>query len=76
MSYADMIRRVGRIKGRLPRLVEVPVLTPWLSALWIELVTPARAESSPAARRRPPEPDGREGRAHPRARVLRPDSLR
>ena len=44
MSYADMIRRVGRIKGRLPRLVEVPVLTPWLSALWIELVTPARAE--------------------------------
>ena len=26
MSYADMIRRVGRIKGRLPRLVEVPLL--------------------------------------------------
>jgi hypothetical protein len=24
--------------------VEVPVLTPWLSALWIELVTPARAD--------------------------------
>jgi uncharacterized protein YbjT (DUF2867 family) len=44
MSYADMIRRVGRIKGRLPRLVEVPLLTPWLSALWIELVTPARAD--------------------------------
>jgi uncharacterized protein YbjT (DUF2867 family) len=44
MSYADMIRRIGRIKGRLPRLVEVPLLTPWLSALWIELVTPARAD--------------------------------
>ena len=44
MSYADMIRRVGRIKGRSPRLVEVPLLTPWLSALWIELVTPTRAE--------------------------------
>jgi uncharacterized protein YbjT (DUF2867 family) len=28
MSYADMIRRVGLIKGRLPRLVEVPLLTP------------------------------------------------
>ena len=39
-----MIRRVGQIKGRLPRLVEVPLLTPWLSALWIELVTPARAD--------------------------------
>jgi len=44
MSYADMIRRVARIKGRSPRLVEVPLLTPWLSALWIELVTPARAD--------------------------------
>jgi uncharacterized protein YbjT (DUF2867 family) len=44
MSYADMIRRVGRIKGRLPRLIEVPILTPWLSALWIELITPARAD--------------------------------
>jgi len=44
MSYAEMIRRVGRIKGRPPRLVEVPLLTPWLSALWIELVTPARAD--------------------------------
>jgi uncharacterized protein YbjT (DUF2867 family) len=44
MSYADMIRRVGRIKGRSPRLVEVPLLTPWLSALWIELVTPTRAD--------------------------------
>ena len=44
MSYADMIRRVGRIKGRIPRLVEVPLLTPWLSALWIELVTPTRAD--------------------------------
>ncbi len=44
MSYADMIRRVGQIKGRSPRLVEVPLLTPWLSALWIELVTPARAD--------------------------------
>jgi uncharacterized protein YbjT (DUF2867 family) len=44
MSYADMIRRVARIKGRSPHLVEVPLLTPWLSALWIELVTPARAD--------------------------------
>jgi len=44
MSYADMIRRVGQLKGRLPHLVEVPLLTPWLSALWIELVTPARAD--------------------------------
>ncbi len=44
MSYAEMISRIGRLKGKAPYLVEVPVLTPWLSALWIELVTPARAD--------------------------------
>jgi uncharacterized protein YbjT (DUF2867 family) len=43
LSYAEMISRIGRMKGKAPYLVEVPVLTPWLSALWIELVTPARA---------------------------------
>jgi uncharacterized protein YbjT (DUF2867 family) len=43
MSYADMTRRIAELKGRSPHLFEVPVLTPWLSALWIELVTPARA---------------------------------
>jgi uncharacterized protein YbjT (DUF2867 family) len=44
MSYAEMISRIGRLKGKAPYLIEVPVLTPWLSALWIELVTPARAD--------------------------------
>ena len=39
-----MISRISRLKGKAPYLVEVPVLTPWLSALWIELVTPARAD--------------------------------
>jgi len=43
LSYAEMISRIGRMKEKAPYLVEVPVLTPWLSALWIELVTPARA---------------------------------
>jgi uncharacterized protein YbjT (DUF2867 family) len=44
MSYAEMISRISRLKGKAPYLIEVPVLTPWLSALWIELVTPARAD--------------------------------
>ncbi|HKO74101.1 MAG TPA: NAD(P)H-binding protein [Gaiellaceae bacterium] len=44
MSYAEMISRISRLKGKAPYLVEVPVLTPWLSALWIELITPARAD--------------------------------
>jgi uncharacterized protein YbjT (DUF2867 family) len=44
MSYGEMIRRIGRLKGRSPYLIEVPLLTPWLSALWINLVTPATAD--------------------------------
>ncbi|MEO8289518.1 MAG: NAD(P)H-binding protein [Gaiellaceae bacterium] len=44
MSYGEMIRRIGRLKGRSPYLIEVPFLTPWLSALWINLVTPATAD--------------------------------
>ena len=44
MSYAEMISRISRLKGKAPYLIEVPVLTPWLSALWIELITPARAD--------------------------------
>jgi uncharacterized protein YbjT (DUF2867 family) len=43
MSYAEMISRISRLKGKAPYLIEVPMLTPWLSALWIELVTPAKA---------------------------------
>jgi uncharacterized protein YbjT (DUF2867 family) len=43
LSYAEMISRISRMKDKVPYLVEVPLLTPWLSALWIELVTPARA---------------------------------
>jgi hypothetical protein len=44
MSYAEMISRISRLKGKAPYLIEVPVLTPWFSALGIELVTPAGAD--------------------------------
>lgn len=43
MSYGEMIRRIGRLKGRSPYLVEIPLLTPWLSALWIDLVAPSKS---------------------------------
>lgn len=43
MTYREMIERIARLLGRRPLIVEVPVLTPALSALWLELVTPVNA---------------------------------
>jgi uncharacterized protein YbjT (DUF2867 family) len=43
MTYRGMIERIARLLGRRPLIVEVPVLTPSLSALWLELVTPVNA---------------------------------
>ena len=43
MSYREMMERMGAIRGRHPLLIEVPVLTPWLSSLWLHLVTPVNA---------------------------------
>ncbi len=40
MTYADMLRRAAKIvNGREVPIFTVPVLTPWLSSLWISLVT-------------------------------------
>jgi hypothetical protein len=38
-----MMERTARIRGRKPLLLEVPLLTPWLSSLWLHLVTPVNA---------------------------------
>jgi uncharacterized protein YbjT (DUF2867 family) len=43
MTYRQMVERIAALLGRRPRIVEVPVLTPALSALWLELVTPVNA---------------------------------
>ena len=43
MTYRQMIERIARLLGRTPTIVEVPVLTPYLSALWLNLVTPVNA---------------------------------
>jgi uncharacterized protein YbjT (DUF2867 family) len=43
MSYRTMMMRAARLRGRRPLLIEVPVLTPWLSSLWLHLVTPVNA---------------------------------
>jgi uncharacterized protein YbjT (DUF2867 family) len=43
MTYRAMMERTARIRGRKPLLLEVPLLTPWLSSLWLHLVTPVNA---------------------------------
>jgi uncharacterized protein YbjT (DUF2867 family) len=41
LTYADMMRGYARVAGLKPRiLVPVRVLSPWLSAQWVNLVTP------------------------------------
>jgi uncharacterized protein YbjT (DUF2867 family) len=43
LTYRGMIEHVGELRGRRPRIVEVPVLSPRLSSYWLHLVTPVRA---------------------------------
>ena len=41
LTYADMMRGYARAAGlREPLIVPLPVLTPWLAAQWVNLVTP------------------------------------
>lgn len=44
VSYGDMIREYARQRGQRRWLISVPVLTPYLSSLWLALVTPASFE--------------------------------
>ena len=41
MTYRTMMERTARLRGKHPILIEVPLLTPRLSSLWLYLVTPA-----------------------------------
>ena len=41
LSYSDMLDRMAIVMGKQPRRkLSVPLITPWLSALWLGLVTP------------------------------------
>ena len=44
MTYREMIEQIGRLRGRRPLILEVPVLTPRLSSYWLRLVTPVSAK--------------------------------
>jgi uncharacterized protein YbjT (DUF2867 family) len=43
MTYRQMIERIAALVGRKPIIIEVPVLTPYLSSLWLDLITPVNA---------------------------------
>jgi uncharacterized protein YbjT (DUF2867 family) len=41
LSYADMLDHMATAMGKEPRRqIPVPLITPWLSSLWLGLVTP------------------------------------
>jgi uncharacterized protein YbjT (DUF2867 family) len=44
VTYGDLIREYARQQGLRRWLIFVPVLTPYLSGLWLALVTPATYE--------------------------------
>jgi uncharacterized protein YbjT (DUF2867 family) len=43
VTYADIMRSYAGHRGRRVRMITVPLLTPWLSSLWLGLVTPLYA---------------------------------
>jgi uncharacterized protein YbjT (DUF2867 family) len=43
MTYRQMIERIADLLGRKPLILEVGVLSPYLSSLWLNLITPVNA---------------------------------
>jgi uncharacterized protein YbjT (DUF2867 family) len=43
VSYSDLMHEYARQRGLRRLMIPVPVLTPWLSSLWLGLVTPLYA---------------------------------
>ena len=43
MTYREMMERIASLRGKRPFIFEVPLLTPYLSSLWLHVVTPVKA---------------------------------
>lgn len=43
VSYAEIMRLYARLRGRRLRMLAVPILTPYVSSLWLGLITPLYA---------------------------------
>ena len=59
VSYGGIMREYAQQRGLRRLMISVPLLTPYLSSLWLGLVTPVYARRGPQAGRRAPEPDHR-----------------
>ena len=44
LSYLDLLKEYARQRGLRRIILPVPVLTPWLSSLWLGLITPLQAQ--------------------------------
>ena len=40
MTYGDLMQEYATIRGLKRMIVPVPILTPWISSLWLGLITP------------------------------------
>jgi uncharacterized protein YbjT (DUF2867 family) len=43
LTYREMMERIATLRGKRPFIFEVPVLTPYLSSLWLHVITPVKA---------------------------------
>ena len=46
VTYGDLIREYARQRGLRRLMISVPVLTPYLSGLWLALVTPTEFKTA------------------------------
>ena len=44
VSYMKIMEEYASLSGKTRVMIPVPVLTPWLSSLWLGLVTPLQAQ--------------------------------
>jgi uncharacterized protein YbjT (DUF2867 family) len=43
LTYREMMERIAALRDKRPFILEVPVLTPYLSSLWLHVITPVKA---------------------------------
>lgn len=43
LTYREMMERIAALRDKRPFIFEVPVLTPYLSSLWLHVITPVKA---------------------------------
>ena len=76
VSYGDLMREYGRLRGLIRPMVPVPLLTPRLSGLWLALVSPVYARVGRELIDGAQEPDRGARQPRPSDFSLRPRGVR